>query len=70
MSIPHAAGAIYSTTLDLLKWDQPLYTDKLVPRKSLDAMFTPHKDNYGYGWLIDKNFGQTRTSTAVVSWAS
>jgi len=60
MSIPHAAGAMYSTTHDLLKWDQALYTEKLVPRKSLDAMFTPHKDNYGYGWLIDKKFGQTR----------
>ena len=60
MSIPHAAGALYSTTLDLLKWDQALYTEKLVPRKSLDAMFTPHKDNYGYGWMIDKKFGQTR----------
>ena len=60
MSIPHAAGALYSTILDLLKWDQALYTEKLVPRKSLDAMFTPHKDNYGYGWLIDKKFGQTR----------
>jgi len=60
MSIPHAAGAMYSTTLDLLKWDQALYTEKLVPRKSLDAMFTPHKGNYGYGWMIDKKFGQTR----------
>ena len=60
MSIPHAAGALYSTTLDLLKWDQALYTEKLVPRKLLDAMFTPHKDNYGYGWLIDKKFGLSR----------
>ncbi len=60
MSIPHAAGALYSTTLDLLKWDQALYTEKLVPRSSLDAMFTSHKGNYGYGWLIDKQFGQTR----------
>ena len=23
-------------------------------------MFTPHKDNYGYGWMIDKKFGLTR----------
>ena len=57
MSIPHAAGALYSTVLDLLKWDQALYSEKLVPRKSLEAMFTPHKDNYGYGWIIDKKFG-------------
>ncbi len=60
MSIPHAAGALYSTTGDLLKWDQALYTEKLLPRQALDAMFTPHKDNYGYGWIIDKKFGLTR----------
>jgi CubicO group peptidase (beta-lactamase class C family) len=60
MSIPHAAGALYSTTLDLLKWDQALYTEKLVPRKSIEAMFTPFKDNYGYGWLIDRKFGLKR----------
>ena len=60
MSIPHAAGALYSTVEDLLKWDQALYTEKLVPRKSLEAMFTPFKDNYGYGWIIDKKFGRTR----------
>lgn len=62
MSIPHAAGALYSTVLDLLKWDQALYGDKLVPRKSLEAIFTPHKDNYGYGWIIDKKFGAARYS--------
>jgi CubicO group peptidase (beta-lactamase class C family) len=62
MSIPHAAGALYSTVLDLLKWDQALYTEKLVSRKSLQAMFTPHKDNYGYGWIIDKKFGAARYS--------
>jgi CubicO group peptidase (beta-lactamase class C family) len=62
MSIPHAAGALYSTVLDLLKWDQALYSEKLVPRKSLEAMFTPHKDNYGYGWIIDKKFGSARYS--------
>ena len=60
MSIPHAAGALYSTTLDLLKWDQALYTEKLVPRKSIEAMFTPFKSNYGYGWLIDRKFGLKR----------
>ena len=60
MSIPHAAGALYSTTLDLLKWDQALDTEKLVPRKAIEAMFTPFKGNYGYGWLIDRQFGLKR----------
>ncbi len=60
MSIPHAAGALYSTTLDLLKWDQALYGERLVPRSALDAMFTPHQDHYGYGWMIGQKFGRKR----------
>ncbi len=60
MSLPHAAGALHSTVDDLLKWDQAIATAKLVPAKSLEAMFTPRKGNYGYGWMIEKRFGQTR----------
>jgi CubicO group peptidase (beta-lactamase class C family) len=50
MTIPHAAGALYSTVEDLYLWDQALYTEKVLSRKSLDAMFTPVQSNYGYGW--------------------
>lgn len=52
MSIPHAAGALYSTTLDLYKWDRALYTDKLLSKASRDRMFTPFKSGYAYGWFI------------------
>ena len=56
MSVPYAAGALYSTTEDLLRWDQALYTENLVSRKSLDEIFTPLKSEYGYGWSISKKF--------------
>jgi len=56
MTIPYAAGALYSTTGDMLRWDQALYTEKLVSRKSLDEIFTPLKSEYGYGWSIGKKF--------------
>lgn len=49
---PHAAAALYSTTEDLYKWDRALYTDKLVSEKSLEQIFIPNKNNYGYGWYI------------------
>jgi CubicO group peptidase (beta-lactamase class C family) len=52
MSVPYAAGALYSTTEDLLRWDRALYTETLVSRTSLDEMFTPEKGGYGYGWMI------------------
>lgn len=52
MSVPYAAGALYSTTEDLLRWDRALNTETLVSRTSLDEMFTPEKGGYGYGWMI------------------
>ena len=51
-------GGIYSSVGDLCRWDQALYTDKLVSRKLLKLAFTPgpateHPDTgYGFGWFI------------------
>ncbi len=62
MSIPHAAGALYSTVEDLYLWDRALYTEKLIGKTSLEKMFTPFKDDYGYGWAIGKLFKHKRIS--------
>lgn len=48
-SVRFAAGAIWSTTEDLLRFDTALHAGKLVSRKSLDEMSTPFKESYGYG---------------------
>lgn len=50
MSVPHGAGALYSTVEDLYLWDQALYREKLVNRKTMQKIFTPFKESYGYGW--------------------
>ncbi len=52
MSIPFAAGALYSTVADLLSWDQALYGDRLLPANLRDLLFKPNLDNYGFGWGI------------------
>lgn len=52
MSIPFSAGALYSTVNDMYKWDQALYTDKLVSMETLQQIFTPHLEGYGFGWHI------------------
>jgi CubicO group peptidase (beta-lactamase class C family) len=54
MTIPHAAGGLYSTVEDLYRWDQALYTDKLVSKKSLERIFSPFKSDYAYGWIVTK----------------
>jgi len=52
MSIPFAAGALYSTVGDLLLWDQALYSERLLPVELRDLLFKPNLDNYGFGWGI------------------
>lgn len=50
---------IYSTVEDLFKWDQALYTEKLVRQSTLEEAYTPssydlkRENNYGFGWRID-----------------
>ena len=61
-SQPFSAGALYSTTEDLLRLDQALYDNKFLSRKSLDAMFTPVAGNYGYGWFVNKQFNRVAIS--------
>lgn len=57
-------GGVYSSVADLAKWDQALYSEKLVSRKILDDAFTIHSaksdfvgSGYGYGWYISEYRG-------------
>ncbi len=52
MSIPFAAGALYSTVGDLYLWDRALYGERLLPAPLRDLLFKPNLENYGYGWVM------------------
>jgi CubicO group peptidase (beta-lactamase class C family) len=52
MTIPFSAGALYSTTGDLLKWEQALFGGKVLKPESLAKMTTPFKSDYGCGLFI------------------
>jgi CubicO group peptidase (beta-lactamase class C family) len=53
-------SGLYSTVEDLYRWDQAMYSEKLVSQKSLDAIFTAYIPSpmigpgtqYGYGWIV------------------
>jgi CubicO group peptidase (beta-lactamase class C family) len=45
------AGSIYSTAEDLFRFDQALYSNKLISEKSRNLMFNS-TTGYGYGWFI------------------
>ncbi len=49
MSIPFSAGALYSTTEDLLRWEEGLFGGKLLSAASLLKMTTPFKNDYACG---------------------
>jgi CubicO group peptidase (beta-lactamase class C family) len=54
MSIPYAAGSLYSTVDDLYLWDRALYGDKLLRADLKQQLFTPTQHDYGFGWVILK----------------
>jgi D-alanyl-D-alanine carboxypeptidase len=58
MSLPHAAGSLYSTADDLLTWQQALRSGKVISPASVTAMFTDQGFEYGYGQFIEKRDGK------------
>src|SRR6266446_4041267 len=53
MSIPQGAGALYSTTEDLLKWEQGLFGGKVLQAASLEKMIKPFKNDYAFGLQVN-----------------
>ncbi len=56
----YSGGGIYTTVIDLLKFDQALYGDQLLNLENRNIMFTPVEasPNYAYGWIVVE-FGGT-----------
>jgi CubicO group peptidase (beta-lactamase class C family) len=57
MSVPFAAGALYSTTGNLLKWEIALFAGKVVSAASLTKMSTPFMSNYAFGIFVEQRGG-------------
>lgn len=62
MTIPQGAGALYSTTEDLLKWEQGLFGGKVLKAESLEKMTTPFKSNYAFGLMVETVDGHKKIS--------
>lgn len=57
-TVSYAAGSIYSTTGDLLRWSKAIVEKRLLPSASWNTAFTPHLHGYGYGWEVDSLSGE------------
>jgi CubicO group peptidase (beta-lactamase class C family) len=62
MSVPYAAGSLYSTVEDLFTWNEALFSDKLLSAKSREAMMTVDKNDYAYGLAINRQHNRGMVS--------
>ena len=68
MSVPYAAGGLYSTVLDLETWEEALYGEQLVPAADMARYFTPlvdSTDRTGFGYAYGQYVGDERGSQLV-----
>jgi CubicO group peptidase (beta-lactamase class C family) len=62
MTVPYAAGSLYSTVEDLFAWNEALFSDKLLSAKSREAMVTVDKNNYAYGLVVNQQHNRKTVS--------
>ncbi len=61
-----ADGSLYLTVDDLIQWDAALYTEAVLPKASLNQMWTSARTNdgkpthYGFGWGVEEVNGHRR----------
>jgi CubicO group peptidase (beta-lactamase class C family) len=58
MSVPYAAGAMYSTTHDLLRWEQALFGGKVLSAPSLALMTKARLGDYAMGLIAQTHQGE------------
>lgn len=51
-------GNLYSTVEDMAQWDRALRRHELITDSSYEALYTPERANYAYGWFVRTNNGR------------
>jgi len=67
-SVCFAAGAVYSTVGDMYKWHEGLQHHTFIRNGLLEQAYTPFKNNYGYGWIVDSVYGRKMVSHSGGIW--
>lgn len=50
----YSAGAMYSTTEDLFRWNQAFSEGGAIPREIREQVFKPGLNGWAYGWFVSK----------------
>lgn len=62
----YAAGAMYSTTGDLIKFANAIFNMKILKKESLDKMFVSGKGEYGYGVWVYEDYAINKKNYRIV----
>ena len=57
-SVKTGNGSLYSDAAGIARFMRSVHTGKLLAAKSLEATFTPHTPNVGYGWFLTRANGR------------
>ena len=60
----YASGSMYATPQDLLKFDQALFTNKLLKKETVQLMTTSYPELWGVAysfWVNEQNFDKVKT---------
>jgi CubicO group peptidase (beta-lactamase class C family) len=60
MSNTYSAGGLYSTSEDLLRWEQGLFGGKILTPESLSKMTAPNLNGYAFGIYVGTAKGRRR----------
>jgi D-alanyl-D-alanine carboxypeptidase len=58
MSVPYAAGSLFSTIDDLMAWQRMLTAAQPINADSIALMFADHGHGYGFAWGIQRQFAR------------
>ena len=65
---PRAAGGMFATAGDLYQWHRALQTGTIVSRSLLEQAYSPVRNHYGYGWIVDSVAGAKVVSHSGDIW--
>ncbi len=63
-SSAYGASGLFGTVDDLLKWDQALYSNRLISAASYEQMIADSSNEYGFGWEMRTWHGRRQVGHA------
>jgi CubicO group peptidase (beta-lactamase class C family) len=62
----YAAGAMYSTAGDILKFSEALFGNKLLEKETMKLMFTPGPGEYGFGVWVHTDYNINNKIVTII----